>query len=49
MTEEHLWIQTFVATVGLLLAEGENDGAAAKAAYLANHAVDEFRRAFPEN
>lgn len=49
MTAEHLWIQTFVATIGLLLAEGDHDGATAKAEYLANDAVDKFRAAFPDN
>lgn len=49
MREQQLWIQTFVATIGLLLAEGNHDGATAKAEYLANDAVDKFRAAFPEN
>lgn len=49
MEEKTLWIQTFVATIGLLLAEGNHDWATAKAEYLANDAVDKFRAAFPEN
>lgn len=42
--EKNLWSSVYVATIGLLLGE-ENDTASARAAYLANQAVDEFRAA----
>lgn len=47
--EQQLWTSVYVATIGLLLGDGENDAASTKAEYLANDAVDKFRAAFPEN
>ena len=42
--EQELWTRTFTKAIALLLGD-DNDVAAARAAYLANSAVDHFRSA----
>lgn len=43
--EKNLWTSVYVATIGVMIDGHDNEVASARAAYLANQAVDEFRAA----